>query len=139
MKELEARLQKLEETIGTLQKQLAEKEEQIQALMDIEAIKRLQRAYGYYLERWMSDEIIALFADHPEVSATFVEGTYLGLEGVKRYFGKAKDLPPSFFHQVMQVSPIITLSKDRQRAKGRWYGYGTLCSFPQNILLTRPI
>ena len=49
MKELEARLQKLEETIGTLQKQLAEKEEQIQALYDIEAIKRLQCAYGYYL------------------------------------------------------------------------------------------
>jgi len=129
---MEERLRKLEETVAMLQKQLEEKEEQIQALLDIEAIKRVQRAYGYYLERWMYDEIVDLFADHPEVSATFVEGTYLGLEGVRRYFGKAKDLPPEFFHQVMQVSPIITLSEDRQRAKGRWYGYGTLCSFPQN-------
>lgn len=132
MKELEARLQKLEETIGTLQKQLAEKEEQIQALYDIEAIKRLQCAYGYYLERWMGEEIVDLFADHPETSATFVEGTYLGIEGVRRYFCKMKEVPPQFFHQVMQLSPIITLSEDRQRAKGRWYGYGTLSHRPVN-------
>jgi len=132
MKEIEIRLQELEEKVGLLQKQLAEKEEQIQALQDIEAIKRLQCAYGYYLERWMTEEIVDLFADHPEVSATFVEGTYLGLEGVRRYFSRMKDMPPTFFHQVLQVSPVITLCADRQRAKGRWYGYGTISSQPQN-------
>jgi len=29
-------------------------------LEDIEAIKKLQRAYGYYLEHWQEDQIIDL-------------------------------------------------------------------------------
>lgn len=129
---LETRLQSLEATVSALQQRLEEKERQVQDLLDIDAIKRLQCAYGYYLEHWMSDEIIDLFADHPDVSATFVEGTYLGLEGVRRYFEKMKIAPPTFLHQVMQVSPVITLSQDRKTAKGRWYGYGAICSVPNN-------
>jgi hypothetical protein len=100
---LELRLKQLEDSVAALQKQLAEKDRRIQDLEDIEAIKRLQCAYGYYLEHWMSDEIIDLFADRPETSATFVEGTYLGMEGVRRYFGRMKVANPEFLHMVMQV------------------------------------
>ncbi|NLT13449.1 MAG: nuclear transport factor 2 family protein [Clostridiales bacterium] len=127
---LETRLGTLEDAVATLKKQLDEKDRRIRDLEDIEAIKRLQCAYGYYLEHWMSEEIIDLFADHPETLATYVEGTYLGLKGVRRYFGKMRYAPPTFLHQVMQISPVITLSDDRTRAKGRWYGYGTVCSAP---------
>ncbi len=126
----EDRFKSLESSVSTLQKQLEEKDRQLQELLDIEAIKRLQCAYGYYLEHWMSEEIIDLFADHPDVSATYVEGTYLGLEGVRRYFGRMKIAPPTFLHQVMQLSPVITLCADKNFAKGRWYGYGTVCSTP---------
>lgn len=129
---MEARLKSLEEAVGSLKNRLEEKEKEIQALNDIEDIKRLQCAYGYYLERGMADEIIDCFADHPDVSATFVEGTYLGLKGVRRYFDRMRNMPPSFLHQVMQVSPIVTLSEDGKTAKGRWYGYGAVCSMPVN-------
>jgi hypothetical protein len=125
---VETRLLNLEASVNALQKQLEEKELQIRDLQDIEAIKRLQCAYGYYLEHWMSDEIIDLFADSPDVSATFVEGTYLGMEGVRRYFSKMKIAPPEFLHMVMQVNPVITLGGDGINAKGRWYGYGTISS-----------
>lgn len=126
----ETRLEKLEASVISLKKLVEEKDRQIQELVDIEAIKRLQCAYGYYLEHWMSEEIIDLFADHPDVSATYVEGTYLGLEGVRRYFGKMRYAPPTFLHQVMQISPVITIGADGKTAKGRWYGYGTVCSAP---------
>lgn len=129
---LDTRMKNLEELVYSLQGQLEKKDKRIQELEDIEAIKRLQNAYGYYLEHWMSDEIIDLFADHPEVLATYVEGTYLGLEGVRRYFGKMKYAPPEFLHQVMQISPVITINEDGQRAKGRWYGYGTVCTASLN-------
>jgi hypothetical protein len=125
---LELRLKTMEDTVTALKKQLAEKEQRIQALEDIEAIKRLQCAYGYYLEHWMSDEIIDLFADRTDTSATFVEGTYLGIEGVRRYFGRMKVAAPEFLHMVMQVSPVITLCDDGVTAMGRWYGYGTISS-----------
>jgi hypothetical protein len=132
---IETRLNDLEAAVGTLKKQLEEKDLRIRDLEDIEAIKRLQCAYGYYLEHWMSEEIIDLFADHPDTLATYVEGTYLGMAGVRRYFGKMRYAPPTFLHQVMQISPVITLSDDRQTAKGRWYGYGTICSGPADAMI----
>lgn len=123
----ESRLAALEKEIKRLKRQLQEKDTKITRLEDIEAIKRLQCAYGYYLEHWMSDEIIDCFAmEHPEVSATFVEGTYHGPEGIRRYFGKGREMPPDFLHMVMQVSPVITLAQDGKTAQGRWYGYGSI-------------
>jgi hypothetical protein len=125
---LETRLGSLEAEIKSLKKQVKARDRQIQTLRDIEDIKRLQCAYGYYLERWMSDEIIDCFSRSPEVSGTFVEGTYQGPEGIRRYFGKGRVTPPEFLHLVMQVSPVITVDKDGKTARGRWYGYGTILS-----------
>ena len=51
----EARLEALEKEIKSLKKQAKAKDKQIQKLEDIDAIKRLQCAYGYYLEHWMSE------------------------------------------------------------------------------------
>ncbi len=123
----EARLAALEDQVKKLKKQVRDKERQLQILQDIEDIKRLQCAYGYYLEHWMGPEIIDCFsATNPEVCGTFVEGTYKGPEGISRYFGRAKEISPEMHHMVMQVSPVITVSPDGKRAKGRWYGYGTV-------------
>ena len=125
---IETRLSSLEAEIKSLKTQVRARDKKIQALEDIEAIKRLQCAYGYYLERWMSDEIVDCFSGSPEVSGTFVEGTYKGPEGIRRYFGQGRVMPPEFLHAVMQVSPVITLAKDGRNAYGRWYGYGTILS-----------
>ncbi len=129
---LEARVASLENQVKTLQKEVKTRDKRIQDLEDIDAIKRLQCAYGYYLEHWMSQEIIDLFANRPDISATFVEGTYQGPEGIRRYFGRMKETPPEFLHQVMQVSPVITLDPGGEKARGRWNGYGTICSRPAN-------
>jgi len=131
-KALEARFSSLEEQVETLRKQVKDRDRQLQTLQDIEDIKRLQCAYGYYLERWMSDEIIDCFSTSPEVSGTFVEGTYNGPEGIRKYFGRTRETPPEFLHQVMQVSPVITVDPDGMRAKGRWYGFGAVAFRPVN-------
>jgi len=132
---VETRLEALEKELVSLKKQVKAKDKQLQALEDIDAIKRLQCAYGYYLEHWMADEIIDCFAmDNPEVSGTFVEGTYNGPEGIRKYFGRMKEVPPEFLHMVMQVSPVITIAKDGKFAQGRWYGYGGIISRPTQPL-----
>jgi hypothetical protein len=125
---LETRLNTLETAVKTLKRQVKASDKLIQVLRDIEDIKRLQCAYGYYLEHWMSDEIIDCFSNSPDVSGTFVEGTYSGPEGIRRYFGQGRVMPPEFLHLVMQVSPVITVAKDGKTARGRWYGYGTILS-----------
>jgi hypothetical protein len=119
----------LEAKVKTMASEIKSLKKQMQRLEDIEAIKRLQCAYGYYLEHWMGDEIIDCFAkDNPEVSGTFVEGTYKGPEGIRRYFGQGRVMPPEFLHMVMQVSPVVTVAADGKTAQGRWYGYGGILS-----------
>lgn len=76
----------LETKVKSLENEVVNLKQQLQVLQDIEDIKRLQCAYGYYLDRWMSEEIIDCFANNPEVSGTFVEGTYKGPEGIRAYF-----------------------------------------------------
>jgi len=47
---------------------LEELETKIQRLEDIEAIKKLQSAYGYYLEHWDGQQIVDLFSNSPDAS-----------------------------------------------------------------------
>jgi hypothetical protein len=109
--EMEARIKALEDQVRTLQ--------------DIDEIKNLQRAYGYYLEHWMASEIIDLFADGPGVGLEWPEGKYPGKEGVRRYFSEMeKKVDAEFLHQLMQLSPIVDVDPDGTTARGRWYSFG---------------
>ena len=56
----------------------------ITKLEDIEAIKKLQRIYAYYVDsEGMRDEILDLFSDNMESIEIADHGVYLGKEGVK--------------------------------------------------------
>ena len=119
-------IQELEARIKTLENQLESQEKILRTLQDIEEIKKLQRAYGYYLEHWMAQEIIDLFSDGPDVSLMLAQGAYSGKEGVIRYFERYKEPSPEFLHQVMQLSGIVNVDPDGRTANGRWYGYGAV-------------
>ena len=53
-------------TIKELEAKVKVMEKDLRILQDMEEIKKLQRAYGYYLEHWMAEEIIPLFSDNPK-------------------------------------------------------------------------
>ena len=129
---LHARLEYLENQINKLTGKLAERDKEIQELKDTEEIKRLQAAYAYYLENSMGQEVIDCFSKDPGISGTFVEGTYRGPEGIKRYFSRMMEKAPSFLHQVRMDTPYITVAADGKTAKGRWYGDGTVAFKPLN-------
>ena len=131
-KTLESRLEYLENQFIKLTERLARKDKEIQKLKDIEDIKKLQAAYAYYLENSMGQDVIDCFSNAQGVSGTFVEGTYKGPEGIKRYFSRMMEKAPSFLHQVRMDTPYITVSDDGQTAKGRWYGDGTVAFKPLN-------
>jgi len=119
IKEMETKLKALEKQVKTLGKKLT-------TLEDIEAIKRLQKAYNYYVEHMLGQEIIDCFSDSPDVVLDWLEGKWLGKEGVKKYFGRAArgDNPPGFSHQLMPTAGLITINPDGRTAKGRWYAFG---------------
>jgi len=124
---LESRLDQLEKMCNEQKKKINILESRVQVLEDIESIKKLQKAYGYYLEHWMADEVIDLFADGPDVYLKLYEGTYLGKEGIRRYFNRKRG--PEFLHQVMQISGIVDVESNGIIAKGRWYSWGA-CAIP---------
>lgn len=119
--ELEATVKNLQEQVGALQKQVS-------LFQDIEEIKRLQRAYGYYLENWMTDEVLDLFSDSPDTVLLINAGEFRGKESIKRFLKPREEdrgkRIPEYLHQVMQLSPIIDVAPDGKTAWGRWYGFG---------------
>jgi hypothetical protein len=129
---LESRLENLKRQLSELNKKVKKKEKIIQELKDIEDIKKLQAAYAYYLENSMGQDVIDCFSNDPGVSGTFVEGTYKGPEGIRRYFSRMMEKAPSFLHQVRMDTPYITVAADGKTAKGRWYGDGTVAFKPLN-------
>jgi hypothetical protein len=127
IQDLEKRITELEETIKS---QAAE----IRKFNDIEEINRLQRAYGYYLEHWMTQDVIDLFSDSPDASVIPPSGVFLGKTGITRYFEHNRpylenNRPDNeYLHQVMQVSGIVDVAPDGKTAKGRWYGFGAIAT-----------
>jgi len=49
-----------------MEKKIRTLENKVRIFEDLEAIKRLQRSYGYYLEHWMYEEVIDCFSDSPD-------------------------------------------------------------------------
>lgn len=70
LKKLEKKLEALEHEVGLLQ--------------DVNAIRKLQYAYGYFIDKSQYDEVVSLFSDDGEV--WFLGGVYKGIEGVKRLY-----------------------------------------------------
>lgn len=111
IKELEAKIKILEDKVTRLQ--------------DIEDIKKLQRAYAYYIERFMGAEAIDMFSDDAEsIDTSPVLGTYLGKEGVRKHFAVPPNIPPGHLHLLNPSCAIIDIDPDGKTAKGRWYAFG---------------
>jgi hypothetical protein len=121
-------------TLEELEKKVKYLEQKVQKLDDIEAIKRLQKIYGFYLERGMYQEIVDCFSDSPDVSLNWLEGQYCGKEAVKEYFAfLCKEFtPPHLLHQLMQLVGVVDVNDDGLTAQGRWYGFGALF-FPESL------
>jgi hypothetical protein len=124
--ELVAELTKLENTVKQLDRR-------IQTAEDVEAIKKLHNAYGYYLEHWQEDEIVELFSHNPDVSVE-INGTgfYKGWDAIKKSYrfadhytayGKVEKAPPEYLHILMPIAGIVDVAPDGKTAKGRWYGF----------------
>ncbi len=122
----------LESKVEALSKSMKKLEKQAQAQADIEAIKKLQRSYGFYLEHWQEDEIVELFSRSPDVQLEINDtGCFKGWEAIRDSFNFAdhytaygvKKAPGEFLHILMPLAGIVDLDKNGKTAKGRWYGF----------------
>ena len=73
-----------EDQLQSLQKQVEEISNQVGILQDEQAVRKLQHSYGYYLDKCLYNEVVALFAEDSEVR--FMRGVFKGKAGVKRLY-----------------------------------------------------
>ncbi|MDT8398346.1 MAG: nuclear transport factor 2 family protein [Pseudomonadales bacterium] len=106
-----------------LQTRLADLQRRAERIRDANAIKRLQRAYGYYLDEALWDEVVDLFADDASLEIG-LDGVYRGKDRIRAYFyqlgGGHQGLMPGQLNEHMQLMPVVTLAADGMSARGRW-------------------
>jgi hypothetical protein len=102
---------------------IAALEQRKERIEDVNAIERLQHAYGYYADRGLWDEAANLFADDGTIEIG-LDGVYVGKERVREYLralsGGRPALTDGELGERLQVMPVITLAADGLTAKARW-------------------
>jgi hypothetical protein len=113
--------------LAALEARLSETEHRLGLLEDAEAIKRLQRAYGYYLDKGLWREMAQLFSEDgtAEIAA---RGLYRGPERIYAFFKElmgdgADGLPYGRLLNHLQLQGIVTVADDRRTAKARWRAF----------------
>jgi SnoaL-like domain len=110
-----------------LKRLVASLEQRKTALQDVNDIKRLQAAYGYYVDAAMWDQVADLFAENGTLEYG-LDGVYRGKSRVREYFyalgGGKSGLSPGQVSEHFQVMPVIDLAPDGRSAKGTWRSVG---------------
>ncbi len=111
-----ARLTALTQRIAWLEAQTAR-------LEAASAVKRLQRAFGYYLDAAQWDEAAELFAEDATIELA-LDGVYCGRERIRQYLyalgGGRAGLRQGEIHEWLQLQPVVHVAPDGLTAKARW-------------------
>ncbi|HEY2592078.1 MAG TPA: nuclear transport factor 2 family protein, partial [Steroidobacteraceae bacterium] len=113
------------QTISRLEKQVAVLAAEADRVADAEAVKKLQRAYGYYLDKGYWGEAAALFTDDATMEVG-VDGVYVGRARIQERLMRegggnpGPGLPYGQMYHRMQLQPEIDVAPDGRTAKGRW-------------------
>ena len=111
----------IEDRLAAAERQIAALTEEAGRLADVQAVRKLQFTYGYFMDKCLFGEIVELFSDDAELH--FMGGIFRGKEGARRLYGGASGLagPANgmlFEHIIAQ--DIVDIAPDRQSAKGRF-------------------
>lgn len=111
-----ARLAQLRGTVEALERRRTRLEDERQ-------IKRIQHAFGYYVDRGLWDEAADLFADDGTIEFG-LDGVYAGRERVREYLhalgGGRAGLGEGTLNEHIQFMPVVTVAQDGTRAQARW-------------------
>jgi hypothetical protein len=108
--------------LAALEERLTGLEREIERIEDIKAIRRLQRAYGYYVDQKLTDQVTALFAEDATVELGDM-GVYVGRDRIGAFYGRLMGdtglADGELFNHII-LQGYVTLADDGQRANGRW-------------------
>jgi len=103
--------------------QIAALTSEVDALESARAVKNLQRAYGFYIDRALWDEAADLFADDATIELG-ADGVYVGkariLDYLKRLGGGRIGIAYGELREHIQLQPVVHVAADGLSAKARW-------------------
>ncbi len=104
---------------------IAELQRRVQNLEDVQAIERLERAYGHYVDKNLWDQVVDLFADDGTVELD-QRGIFVGKAGVRRLFletlghGQVGLKKGTLFNHI-QVEGVVDVDAGGHTAKARYH------------------
>ncbi|HTR36288.1 MAG TPA: nuclear transport factor 2 family protein [Bryobacteraceae bacterium] len=121
-----------------LEAKVAELEAKVEVLDDTRQIERLQRVYGYYLDKKLWDEIIPLFTEDARVEIGG-RGVYVGRTSVAHLFkdvmgGGKEGLEYGTLHNHMQLQGVVDVDPGGKAAKGRWRAFMQVAALNRTAL-----
>ncbi|MEY2853218.1 MAG: hypothetical protein RL030_350 [Pseudomonadota bacterium] len=120
----------------TLPARVSMLEAEVQAAEDLQAIKRLQRSYGYYLDKGMWTDLAEYFTQ--DAVANYPAGVYVGKESIREHLYRNVGNVPmgqvglgdGRLYNHLSIQPVVHLDADGQGASGRWRALATFGSLP---------
>ena len=125
------------DNLPELQEKLAELNHQTSLVKDSNDIKRLQRAYGYYVDKADWDNVVDLLTE--DATAEYgLAGVYAGKEKIKAllyaFSSGESGLREGQLSEHMQLQPVITVAADGMTARGRWRNFGMIGQFGESAM-----
>lgn len=113
---------------ATLERRLDRLQAEVTAAKDVQAIEKLQAAYGYYVDKGMWQDVAELFTRN--AVANYPAGVFIGYKSIREHLflnvgGKkrlgALGLGNDRLYNHMDMQPVIHIDPGGQTARGRWH------------------
>ena len=107
----------------------------IEKLEATRAIKKLQRAFGFYVDRGLWGEAADLFADDGTIEIG-LDGVYVGKERIREYLkrlhGNHEGLIYGQLNEWVTLQPAVFVAPDGRSATARWRDLGMLGQYKEH-------
>ena len=113
----------------TIDAQIDQLTERVERLEGARAVRKLQRAFGFYLDRGLWGEAADLFTDDGTIEIG-IDGVYAGKDRIREYLkrlhGGQEGLVYGQLNEWVTLQSAIHVASDGMSATARWRDYGML-------------
>jgi hypothetical protein len=107
----------------------------VEKLEGTRAVKKLQEAFGYYVDRGLWGDASDLFADDGTIEIG-LDGVYVGKDRIREYLkrlhGGQEGLIYGQLNEWMQFQPAVAIARDGRSATARWRDHGMLGQYKKH-------
>jgi hypothetical protein len=107
----------------------------VEKLEGVRAVKKLQRAFGYYVDRGLWQEAADLFTADGTIEIG-LDGVYVGPQRIHDYLEKLGGGQPGLVYgqlnEFVTLQPVIDVAADGRSAKARWRDLGMLGQYKKH-------